>query len=127
MAKIINTDGIDEDMLLAAVNNGGVQKPLKEPVSLPETLKDDNKRKRNKQDYETLFIKESTITARLGKTVYVRTEYHDRILKIIRVIGNNEMSLFSYIDNVLTHHFENFQEDITELYDQKHNGIFNKK
>jgi hypothetical protein len=77
------------------------------------------KRKRKINDYESLFIKESSVTARLGKTVYIRKEFHYRILKIIQVIGSNEVSLFCYIDNVLTHHFANFQEDISAVYKQR--------
>ena len=30
--------------------------------------------------------------------------------------GENEVTIFSYIDNVLEHHFETFQDDISELY-----------
>jgi hypothetical protein len=87
--------------------------------------KQKNRYKRKSQDYESLFISESTATARLGKTVYIRKEHHERILKIIQVIGNNEVSLFSYIDNVLTHHFDSFQEDISQAYKSKiSNEIF---
>jgi hypothetical protein len=75
--------------------------------------------------YEALFIRESNITARLGKTVYIRKEFHDRIQKIVRIIGADEVSLFSYIDNLIAHHFEMFQADITELYRQRNsNSIF---
>jgi hypothetical protein len=74
---------------------------------------------KNREDYMTIFIKESNTVARTGKTVYVRKEFHDRIMKIIQVIGDNEVSLFSYIDNVIVHHFENFQEDITQAYKNK--------
>ena len=82
------------------------------------------KRKNNQENYESLFIKETNLTARLGKSVYIRKEYHERILKIIQVIGENEVSLFSYLDNVLTHHFQTFQNDITEIYKQKNKGLF---
>jgi hypothetical protein len=68
-----------------------------------------------------MFIKESNITARLGKTVYIRKEHHDRILKIVQVIGANEVSLFSYIDNIIIHHFDMFQDDISQAYKQKVN------
>jgi hypothetical protein len=71
------------------------------------------------QNYKSQFIKESNITARLGKTVYIRKEHHDRILKIVQVIGANEVSLFSYIDNVIAHHFETFQDDISQAYKDK--------
>lgn len=69
------------------------------------------------QDYKKLFMHEAKITARSGKTAYISKEHHERITKIVQVIGKNEVSLFSYIYNVLEHHFATFQEDITELYD----------
>lgn len=86
----------------------------------PEAVKEEPRRRRQKagpQDYVALFLREAAITARSGKTVYVCKEHHDRITKILHVIGKNEVSLFSYIYNVLEHHFSTFQEDITELYD----------
>jgi hypothetical protein len=70
-------------------------------------------------DYAVLFIRQSDETARYGKTVYVRREFHERIQKIIQIIGDNEVSLFSYIDNVLAHHFDTFQGDISKAYKQK--------
>jgi len=42
----------------------------------------------------------------------------------VRVIGKDEVSLFSYIDNVLAHHFATFQGEITELYDECNKSIF---
>ncbi len=71
--------------------------------------------------YHSLFLKEADVPARIGKTVYVRKEYHERIQLILRVIGKDEVSLFSYIDNVLAHHFDMFQEDIKRLYEQNNN------
>jgi hypothetical protein len=80
---------------------------------------------RKHTDYMSLFIRESGVTARLGKTVYIRKEFHDRIQKIIQVVGDNEVSLFSYIDNVLMHHFDNFHEDISQAYRQRvSNDVF---
>ncbi|MDD2856734.1 MAG: DUF3408 domain-containing protein, partial [Desulfuromonadaceae bacterium] len=91
-----------------------------------DTLKEENRRRKVKtQDYESLFIRTANgITAREGKTVYIRKQYHDRILKIVQVIGGNELSLFSYLDNVLEHHFATFQDEITTLYNRKNEGIF---
>lgn len=71
--------------------------------------------------YRSLFLKEADIPARIGKTVYVRKEYHERIQLILRVIGKDEVSLFSYIDNVLAHHFDMFQKEIKRLYEQNNN------
>lgn len=102
------------------------QEPETPAMINPESLKEENRRRRGKpQDYESLFIRGAGgITAREGKTVYIRKQYHDRILKIVRVIGGNDLSLFSYLDNVLEHHFALFQEEITTLYNKKDEGIF---
>lgn len=75
-------------------------------------------------DYEALFFKTSEVKTRNGKVVYIRKEFHDRILKIVRVIGENDLSLFSYLDNVLEYHFTMFQDDITQLYRKKNTDIF---
>lgn len=145
MARKFNPDEIDESLIIAAVKkdrsaqleatgqdagqtSAEPELPKQTAQVIPEEPaeppREETRRKRGKQDYESLFIKESTVTARLGKTVYIRKEFHDRILKIVQVIGGNQVSLFSYIDNVLAHHFESFKDDITEAYNQKNAGIF---
>ena len=100
--------------------------PAQNTDKIPDSLKEENRRRKVKtQDYESLFIRTANgITAREGKTVYIRKQYHDRILKIVQVIGGNELSLFSYLDNVLEHHFASFQDEITTLYNRKNEGIF---
>lgn len=74
------------------------------------------KQKSREQEYLALFMKEAMIPARMGKTVYVRKEFHERIQLILRIIGKDEVSLFSYIDNVLAHHLNMFEEEIKKLY-----------
>lgn len=66
--------------------------------------------------YKRRFLVNANIPTRNGKQVAIRHKYHNRISKIVKTIGDNEVSIFSYIDNVLKHHFETFQEDISELY-----------
>jgi len=84
----------------------------------PKEAKEEKRSKKaGQQEYESLFIRESDLPpARFGKSVYIRKEYHDRISQIISVIGSNEVSLFGYIDNVLTHHFESFGDDIIQSF-----------
>jgi len=79
----------------------------------------------SKMTYSASFMKAANFTARQGKQVCIRKDYHDRILKITQIIGGNEVSIASYMDNVLTHHFTTFQGEITELYDErKEESIF---
>lgn len=87
-----------------------------------------NKRKKEQiaspNEYKKIFFRQTAITARSGKTVYICKEHHDRIIKILHVIAKNDVSLFSYIYNVLEHHFSTYQEDITELYDNNIEKVF---
>lgn len=100
--------------------------PAAEPetVKVKETPREESKRRRKAQsepeDYEALFIRTAPTTTRSGKAVYIRKEFHDRIMRIVQNIGFNEVSLFSYIDNVLEHHFNTYQDEITELYRKRH-------
>lgn len=71
-----------------------------------------------RRGYEETFVRESDITARKGKQVSIRGSYHDRIMKLIHVIGKNEVSIASYIDNVLAAHFEDYQDDIAESFER---------
>lgn len=115
---------------------GETDVPIAEPVApvqevaIPEAPKEKEETRRRKgktQDYESLFIREAGgITAREGKTVYIRKKYHDRIQKIVRVIGGNGLSLFSYLDNVLEQHFAAFKEEIDTLYKQRDEGVFDE-
>lgn len=138
MAKKTNVESIDENFIINSFRQDDLTLPpsaratesptdaetaAPEPMP-PEEQREEPRRRKTKnkeQDYGTLFLKEATIPARIGKTVYIRKEYHERIQLILRVIGKDEVSLFSYIDNVLAHHFDMFQEEIKRLYEQNNN------
>ena len=153
MSKRVDTSGLDADFIIGqAKKSNREQKPdpvppsepqvapeeavqqepepapvvaAAEPVREPEPSKGESRRRKNKAlEYETLFFKEAAIKTRSGKVVYIRKEYHDRILKIVRVIGENEFSLFGYLDNILEHHFNTYQDEITELYRKKNTDVF---
>ncbi|GAB6122469.1 DUF3408 domain-containing protein [Dysgonomonas termitidis] len=151
MSKRVDTSGINPDFVIAQTKSSNRELktdpvPLPEPQAAPEETvlplpeavvaaaepvkeseppKEENKRRKNKaQEYETLFFKDAAIKTRNGKVVYIRKEYHDRILKIVRVIGENEFSLFGYLDNILEHHFSTYQDEITELYRKKNTDVF---
>lgn len=107
--------------------------PPKEGPDKPEGYSEDPAGKKGRQpprrkgrsgaDYGPLFLHESPLSARSGKTVYIRKEFHERIQRIIRIIAKDEVSMFSYIDNVLARHFEEYQDEIVELY-ESNNSIF---
>ena len=77
-----------------------------------------------KRSYRLRYLKKADTVARRGKLVYVRQEYHDRIRCIARVIGGDDVTLFSYIDNVLAQHFEQYREEIEAAYAGKLENLF---
>ena len=137
MAKKPNIEEIDENFIINSFRQddltippsaratelpSGNDEPEPEPIQREESRR--RKPKSRETDYRSLFLKEAAIPARIGKTVYIRKEDHERIQLILRVIGKDEVSLFSYIDNVLAHHFETYQAEITELYNEHNRSIF---
>lgn len=90
-----------------------------ESAKEPEAPREESKRRRGKAlDYKSLFIREvGGGKTRVNKVVYIRKEHHDRILKVVQIIGKNEVSLFSFLDNVLEHHFSTYQSELNELYE----------
>ena len=45
----------------------------------------------SEKEYERLFIREPEVKAREGKMAYVRPEFHERIMRITRVIGHDRL------------------------------------
>lgn len=75
-------------------------------------------------EYLERFIQSSKTPARSGKMVYVRKEYHDRITRILHVIGKGELSISGYIDHVLTQHFADYEEAIKKLYKKNYEDVY---
>lgn len=101
----------------------------KQTTSVTEKPKNGNKTARAEfssieEEYMNLFIREAEIAARTGKLTYVRQEYHDRIMRIVRVIGKNKLSLSAYIDHVLTQHFAVREEVIRKLYKKNYEDVY---
>lgn len=83
-----------------------------------------NKVSVSEEEYLQLFIRDTDMSSRMGKLVYVRQDYHDRILRIIQVIGKNKLSLFGYIDHVLAQHFAQYEEEIKKLYKKHYEEVY---
>lgn len=75
-------------------------------------------------EYQELFIWDAKLFVRSGKQVSIRKEFHDRILRIIQVIGKNDLSLAGYIDHVLAHHFDEYEEVIKKLYKKNYEDVY---
>lgn len=100
------------------------ERPELQPSQPKAKLSKRHKKQIVESEFEKSYIRCSELSARSGKLVYIRPEYHERINKIIRVIAKDQISIFEYIDNVLTEHFERHEEQITKLYNEKLEGVY---
>ncbi|MDV3805227.1 conjugal transfer protein TraB [Elizabethkingia anophelis] len=136
------TPDINEELMMNLMVDGvkkeGLQLPPEPPSEVPETETEKPKelprekpvireRSRSKRaseaDYESIFFSKSETNARDGKTVYIRPEFHEKLTRIIQVIGEDKITIYAYLDNLLEYHFQEFAEQITKSYNEKYKPI----
>ena len=76
-----------------------------------------------KLNYEDTFLINRFPSGRSGKVVYIRPEYHERLLRIVQLTREEKTTLYSYIDNILDHHFREFGDDITNYFNDRFKPI----
>lgn len=98
------------------------QKEQKKKVVKPKQKATINSQK-DKNDFQEIFFQKNDFTARTGKTVSIRPKHHERLLRISRVIGENKVSISNYLDNILEHHFTEFEAQIKKEFKDKYKPI----
>ncbi len=92
------------------------KKPIEKPTSKP-------KKEDEKLSYKKLFLTRNNWTARTGKTIYIRQEHHERLSRIISVIGKNELSVSDFVDRLLDYHFLEFEAEIKKQFKENYKPI----
>ncbi len=101
------------------------QAELKEPAEEKVVSKERTRQKKASGfGYGERFLNGHTMTRRGDKSIYIRQEYHERLSRIVQVIGEDKIPLYAYLDNILEHHFEQFEKAITEDFNEKFKPIF---
>ncbi|MFV8355837.1 DUF3408 domain-containing protein [Flavobacterium sp. XS1P32] len=77
-----------------------------------------------KRNYEEVFLTNRYPSGRSGKVVYIRPEYHERLLRIVQLTREEKTTLYSYIDNILEQHFNDFGTEIQEFFNERNKPIF---
>lgn len=67
-------------------------------------------------EYESSFLKPTSTVARCGKSVYICSDFHKKLTRIVCILGDGEITLTDYIHNVLRQHFENFGDEINAIH-----------
>jgi hypothetical protein len=128
-----NTPDINEklmmEMMVDGVQKDGLQSPVKVPDGAGPALEKAAQKSKGKlrrdsdQEYEALFFKKPDTNARDGKTVYIRPDFHEKLSRIVQVIGEDKLTIYGYLDNLLAYHFEEFGQEITKSYNDKYKPI----
>jgi len=137
------TPEINEELMMNLMVDGikkdGIQLPVEEQekemakVEVKQEELQQNKlvqRERNRikksldGSYGDHFLKTHSMAKRGDKSIYIRQEYHERLSRIIQVIGKDEIPLYAYLDNILKHHFELFEKAIIDDFNEKFKPIF---
>ena len=120
---------VDEDYLMnimsgdEAINN---DKNTSQSVEAKENKPKEKTRisTPKKQNYEEVFLTNRYPSGRSGKVVYIRPEYHERLLRIVQLTREEKTTLYSYIDNILEQHFNDFGTEIQEFFNERNKPIF---
>jgi hypothetical protein len=91
------------------------EKEIVAPTEIKEPVKPARK-KRETQDYEPLFLQRKAGVPR--RQTYISAALYEKINSFLPVIANG-LSVTAYLDNILTHHLEQYRDDINELYERK--------
>lgn len=126
------------NLMVDGIKKGGIQLPP-EPIQEPEkeNIKQEEllrnkpaQREKNRtkksldRSYGDHFLRTHSMTKRGDKSIYIRQEYHERLSRIVQVVGKDEIPLYAYLDNILEHHFEMFEKAITDDFNEKFKPIF---
>jgi hypothetical protein len=76
------------------------------------------KRVENKtSDFTGKFLKINRLSDR--RMVYVSKETYEKLIKYVSIISDRKLGIVGYVDNVMSHHIENYKPAINELYESR--------
>ena len=92
--------------------------PKPETAKEEKTVKEPARRKKSiSGDYRETYFGRVDLTDR--QPLYVSRTTHEKLMKIVTVIGGRKATVSSYVENILLRHFDQYQDEINELYESK--------
>ena len=73
------------------------------------------RRKGGTGDYRETYFQKVELADR--QPLYVSRTTHEKLMRIVTVIGGRKVTVSSYVENILLRHFEQFQDEINTLYE----------
>lgn len=69
-------------------------------------------------EYSSIFLKPTDIVARYGKSAYIAPGFHEKISRIVFILGKGKITISDYLNNVLKKHFEDYYEQIRVMHNE---------
>ena len=66
-------------------------------------------------DYQETYFQKVELADR--QPLYVSRTTHEKLMRIVTVIGGRKVTVSSYVENILLRHFEQYQDEINTLYE----------
>ncbi|MBU8982662.1 DUF3408 domain-containing protein, partial [Phocaeicola vulgatus] len=116
---------IDEDFMKELISQGVPskqdnnktndvpQETQTETVRVEKTT--NRKRKGGSGDYRETYFQKVELADR--QPLYVSRTTHEKLMRIVTVIGGRKVTVSSYVENILLRHFEQYQDEINTLYE----------
>jgi pyruvate/2-oxoglutarate dehydrogenase complex dihydrolipoamide acyltransferase (E2) component len=79
--------------------------------------------KRKKRTYEEVFLPVRNIGS-LRKPITLSPETHNRLDAIVRIALDGRISLSNYVDNILLHHIDEYNDELKALWNSHVNRAF---
>lgn len=126
---ISHVGGVKED--IAPVDNKRVKKEEKEEDNESNNIDSDSadskkyaKRRKNKSSYTELFLSKPGPASRRPSTIHLDDSNYRDISLVTKITDN--LSIANFINNVLTHHFEVYRNEIDETVKDYFNELYKK-
>ncbi|MDR7208800.1 DUF3408 domain-containing protein [Flavobacterium piscis] len=126
--KDFDKPAVDEELIMN-IMSGNKSSTVPEANQQQEIQKEPKPKEKartafsKKLNYEEIFLVNRFPSGRNGKVVYIRPEYHERLIRIVQLTREEKTTLYSYIDNILEHHFKEFGDDITDYFNERFKPI----
>ena len=82
-----------------------------------DTEKESRRKKRNQPDFSEVFLKDNRLSDR--RMIYISKDTYDVLVKYISIISDRKLSIAGYLDNIVSHHIEQYKPDINDIYENK--------
>ena len=115
--KVENNPEVKKEIEPEPETEAEINQDTEEPEM--ENVRTQKKKRNSKPNFAEIFLKDNKIKDR--RQIYISKEAYDKISRYLRYIGEGNVSLVSYIDNILFHHMDEYRENINELYNKNFN------